>query len=210
MKSSISSRPEKLSQRPVRLLGSVILRHLFLRRPFRPPDRAHGPLRPDQGGPGQLPDRTVGWMEGGEADFPWVPTTRAGASSPPSFSACGPRCRGVYGVTISGILRASSWGCWGPTTAGCWTPSSCGRRHGVRVFHHPAGHSAAGNFRDPGIAHGHFRHLYRRLGQVCPHHSGQRAGDQGNAYVLAAKSSGAGDFRILFRHILPNALPPSS
>lgn len=27
-------------------------------------------------------------------------------------------------------------------------------------------------------------------------------------YVLAAKSSGAGDFRILFRHILPNALPP--
>jgi peptide/nickel transport system permease protein len=29
-----------------------------------------------------------------------------------------------------------------------------------------------------------------------------------NAYVLAARSSGAGDFRILFRHILPNALPP--
>jgi peptide/nickel transport system permease protein len=29
-----------------------------------------------------------------------------------------------------------------------------------------------------------------------------------NAYVVAAKSSGAGDFRILFRHILPNALPP--
>jgi peptide/nickel transport system permease protein len=31
---------------------------------------------------------------------------------------------------------------------------------------------------------------------------------KGNAYVLAAKSSGAGDARILFRHILPNALPP--
>ncbi len=29
-----------------------------------------------------------------------------------------------------------------------------------------------------------------------------------NAYVLAAKASGATDFRILFRHILPNALPP--
>jgi len=29
-----------------------------------------------------------------------------------------------------------------------------------------------------------------------------------NAYVLAAKASGARDFRILFRHILPNALPP--
>ncbi|MDJ0722937.1 MAG: ABC transporter permease [Desulfobacterales bacterium] len=29
-----------------------------------------------------------------------------------------------------------------------------------------------------------------------------------NAYVLAAKASGAGDRRILFRHILPNALPP--
>ena len=29
-----------------------------------------------------------------------------------------------------------------------------------------------------------------------------------NAYVVAARSSGAGDFRILFRHILPNALPP--
>ncbi|MBW2682294.1 MAG: ABC transporter permease, partial [Deltaproteobacteria bacterium] len=27
-------------------------------------------------------------------------------------------------------------------------------------------------------------------------------------YVTAARSSGAGDFRILFRHILPNALPP--
>lgn len=27
-------------------------------------------------------------------------------------------------------------------------------------------------------------------------------------YVTAAKSSGAGDIRILFRHILPNALPP--
>ncbi len=27
-------------------------------------------------------------------------------------------------------------------------------------------------------------------------------------YVTAAKSSGASDFRILFRHILPNALPP--
>ncbi len=27
-------------------------------------------------------------------------------------------------------------------------------------------------------------------------------------YVTAAKSSGAGDFRILFRHILPNAMPP--
>ncbi len=27
-------------------------------------------------------------------------------------------------------------------------------------------------------------------------------------YVTASKSSGAGDFRILFRHILPNALPP--
>ena len=29
-----------------------------------------------------------------------------------------------------------------------------------------------------------------------------------NAYVVAAKSSGAKDMRILFRHILPNALPP--
>jgi peptide/nickel transport system permease protein len=29
-----------------------------------------------------------------------------------------------------------------------------------------------------------------------------------NAYVVAARSSGARDFRILFRHILPNALPP--
>jgi peptide/nickel transport system permease protein len=29
-----------------------------------------------------------------------------------------------------------------------------------------------------------------------------------NAYVVAARSSGAGDFRILLRHILPNALPP--
>lgn len=29
-----------------------------------------------------------------------------------------------------------------------------------------------------------------------------------NAYVVAAKASGAGDFRIIFRHILPNALPP--
>jgi peptide/nickel transport system permease protein len=29
-----------------------------------------------------------------------------------------------------------------------------------------------------------------------------------NAYVQAAKSSGAADFRIIFRHILPNALPP--
>jgi len=29
-----------------------------------------------------------------------------------------------------------------------------------------------------------------------------------NAYVVAARSSGAGDARILFRHILPNALPP--
>jgi peptide/nickel transport system permease protein len=27
-------------------------------------------------------------------------------------------------------------------------------------------------------------------------------------YVTAAKSSGAGDFRIIFRHILPNAMPP--
>ncbi len=27
-------------------------------------------------------------------------------------------------------------------------------------------------------------------------------------YVMAAKASGAADFRILFRHILPNALPP--
>ena len=31
---------------------------------------------------------------------------------------------------------------------------------------------------------------------------------KGNAYVTAAKASGAGDGRILFRHILPNALPP--
>lgn len=31
---------------------------------------------------------------------------------------------------------------------------------------------------------------------------------KGNAYVLAAKASGAGDGRILFKHILPNALPP--
>jgi len=29
-----------------------------------------------------------------------------------------------------------------------------------------------------------------------------------NAYVVAARASGAGDLRILFRHILPNALPP--
>jgi peptide/nickel transport system permease protein len=29
-----------------------------------------------------------------------------------------------------------------------------------------------------------------------------------NPYVLAAKASGARDFRILFQHILPNALPP--
>ncbi|MDX2451609.1 ABC transporter permease [Desulfosarcina sp.] len=28
------------------------------------------------------------------------------------------------------------------------------------------------------------------------------------AYVMAAKSTGAGDFRLLFRHILPNAIPP--
>ncbi len=31
---------------------------------------------------------------------------------------------------------------------------------------------------------------------------------KGNAYVTAAKASGAGDGRILFKHILPNALPP--
>ena len=29
-----------------------------------------------------------------------------------------------------------------------------------------------------------------------------------SAYVVAARASGAGDLRILFRHILPNALPP--
>jgi peptide/nickel transport system permease protein len=29
-----------------------------------------------------------------------------------------------------------------------------------------------------------------------------------NSYVVAAKSSGASDFRILFKHIFPNALPP--
>lgn len=29
-----------------------------------------------------------------------------------------------------------------------------------------------------------------------------------NSYVVAAKASGAKDFRILFKHILPNALPP--
>ncbi|MEX1299736.1 MAG: ABC transporter permease [Desulfotignum sp.] len=29
-----------------------------------------------------------------------------------------------------------------------------------------------------------------------------------NAYVTAAKASGARDFRILFKHVLPNALPP--
>ena len=29
-----------------------------------------------------------------------------------------------------------------------------------------------------------------------------------NAYVTAARASGARDFRILFRHVLPNALPP--
>lgn len=29
-----------------------------------------------------------------------------------------------------------------------------------------------------------------------------------NSYVIAAKSSGASDARLLFRHILPNALPP--
>jgi len=29
-----------------------------------------------------------------------------------------------------------------------------------------------------------------------------------NPYVMAAKASGAKDFRILFQHILPNALPP--
>jgi len=31
---------------------------------------------------------------------------------------------------------------------------------------------------------------------------------KGNAYVTAAKASGAGDGRILIKHILPNALPP--
>ena len=31
---------------------------------------------------------------------------------------------------------------------------------------------------------------------------------KGNSYVIAAKASGAQDFRILFKHILPNALPP--
>ncbi|HOA07255.1 MAG TPA: ABC transporter permease [Spirochaetota bacterium] len=29
-----------------------------------------------------------------------------------------------------------------------------------------------------------------------------------SGYVLAARAAGAGDFRIIFRHILPNALPP--
>ena len=29
-----------------------------------------------------------------------------------------------------------------------------------------------------------------------------------NAYITAAKASGAKDFRILFKHVLPNALPP--
>ena len=29
-----------------------------------------------------------------------------------------------------------------------------------------------------------------------------------NAYITAARASGAKDFRILFRHVLPNALPP--
>ncbi|MGD9281412.1 MAG: ABC transporter permease [Desulfobacterales bacterium] len=29
-----------------------------------------------------------------------------------------------------------------------------------------------------------------------------------NAYVMAAKATGAGDFRLLLRHLLPNAIPP--
>jgi peptide/nickel transport system permease protein len=29
-----------------------------------------------------------------------------------------------------------------------------------------------------------------------------------NAYVMAAKATGAGDFRLLLRHMLPNAIPP--
>lgn len=29
-----------------------------------------------------------------------------------------------------------------------------------------------------------------------------------NAYIIAAKSTGAGDFRLLVRHLLPNAIPP--
>jgi peptide/nickel transport system permease protein len=29
-----------------------------------------------------------------------------------------------------------------------------------------------------------------------------------NAYVMAAKATGAGDFRLLLRHVLPNAIPP--
>ena len=29
-----------------------------------------------------------------------------------------------------------------------------------------------------------------------------------NAYIMAAKSTGAGDFRLLMRHLLPNAIPP--
>jgi peptide/nickel transport system permease protein len=29
-----------------------------------------------------------------------------------------------------------------------------------------------------------------------------------NAYIMAAKSTGAGDFRLLTRHLLPNAIPP--
>ncbi|MDX1708620.1 MAG: ABC transporter permease [Desulfobacterales bacterium] len=29
-----------------------------------------------------------------------------------------------------------------------------------------------------------------------------------NAYIMAAKSTGAGDFRLLVRHLLPNAVPP--
>ena len=28
------------------------------------------------------------------------------------------------------------------------------------------------------------------------------------AYIMAAKATGAGDFRLLFRHLLPNAIPP--
>jgi peptide/nickel transport system permease protein len=29
-----------------------------------------------------------------------------------------------------------------------------------------------------------------------------------NAYIMAAKATGAGDFRLLLRHVLPNAIPP--
>jgi peptide/nickel transport system permease protein len=203
-----SRRMQSYLSDPSALLGSAILVTFYRFGDFRPPAGAHGPLRPDQGGPGKLPADPL--LDGGrQPDFPLGTDDQGrGILSTILYGLRTSLIVGFTVVVISSVIGIVL-GMFGAYYGGLLDAFIM--RAADTVFAFSTTLLAVlllGMFETRGLFTVIFAICIADWVKYARTIRGSVLEIKGNAYVLAAKSSGAADFRILFRHILPNALPP--